>query len=387
MAKFPKKLQSKLDEREANGSLRSLPQARHLVDFSSNDYLGLARSEAIFERAENLLSKKGLWLNGATGSRLLSGNHPLFLDLEGQLASFHGMETALVFNSGYDANTGFFAAVPQRGDFVFYDELVHASIRDGITMGHAKGYKFVHNDLANLETKISKTVGTHLKSTDSEIYVVTESVFSMDGDCPDLKVFADFCHNNGYRLVVDEAHAMGVYGMQGESMLATLGLQQQVFAGIVTFGKALGCHGAAILGSAILKKYLVNFARSFIYTTAMPPHTAASVIEAHNLLMEAPGKSAMKGLRENIEFFRNQQQALGLKGNFIESDSAIHCCTIPGNENVKRVSEKLQEAGFDVRPILSPTVPQASERLRFCLHTYNTQEEISRVLELLAKFI
>lgn len=387
MAKFPKKLQSKLDEREANNSLRNLSQLPQLVDFSSNDYLGLARDTRILDGASSLLSQKGLLLNGATGSRLLSGNHPLFAELEGQLADFHGMETALVFNSGYDANIGLFASVPQRGDFVFYDELVHASIRDGIGMGHAKGYKFAHNDLAALERKILRSVGAGSKSTDCEIYVVTEAVFSMDGDCPDLKAFADFCQRKGYRLVVDEAHAIGVYGNRGEGKLAALGLQQQVFAGIVTFGKALGCHGAAILGSANLRKYLVNYARSLIYTTAMPPHTVASVMKAHNLLMEAQGKRAMKGLRKNIDFFRHQLKTLGLKTNFIESDSAIHCCTIPGNENVKRVSGKLREAGFDVRPILSPTVPQGSERLRFCLHRYNTQEEISRALELLAKFV
>ncbi|MGB3151656.1 MAG: pyridoxal phosphate-dependent aminotransferase family protein, partial [Maribacter sp.] len=182
MSDFPKKLQNKLDKRVQEDSLRSLKNERDLVDFSSNDYLGLAKNEIIFSKTFQLLLTKNIAENGASGSRLLTGNHDLYQVLESFLTSFHDEESALVFNSGYDANIGFFSSVPTRGDVVFYDEFAHASIRDGIGMSNAKSYKFPHNDLLGLKAKISTTLkGVELQGN-SEIYIVTESVFSMDGD-------------------------------------------------------------------------------------------------------------------------------------------------------------------------------------------------------------
>lgn len=383
MADLPKKLQKKLDERASDGSLRQLSFPSGLVDFSSNDYLGFAKNETLFSKTFQLLLKHNISQNGATGSRLLTGNHFLFQDLESKLAQIQNTENALVFNSGYDANIGFFGCIPQRGDFVFYDELVHASIRDGLQLSHAKSYKFGHNDLSDLKEKIKNTV---LGEADMEVYIVTESVFSMDGDSPDLKQFASFCESEGFRLVVDEAHAVGVIGKQGLGLVQDLGLENSIFARIITFGKALGVHGAAVLGSNALRDYLINFSRSFIYTTALPPHDIIGILSSHEFLA-AEGKVQRSLLMDNIAYFKSQAKKMKLAGNLVDSDSAIQSVIISGNEKTRKISAKLNDDGFDVKAILSPTVPEGKERLRFCLHSYNSKEEIGLVLQLLAKYI
>ncbi|MEZ4809591.1 MAG: 8-amino-7-oxononanoate synthase [Allomuricauda sp.] len=366
-----------------NGSVRSLPERGNLIDFSSNDYLGLARNGSL-ENSISRLLKEHQTMHGSTGSRLLTGNHPLYAELEQFLVEFHNAEAALAFNSGYDANVGFFSCVPQRGDVVFYDESIHASIRDGLQLGNAKSYKFLHNDLGDLEKKV-RPLRAQSGSDLAEIYVVTESVFSMDGDSPDLRLLSDFCKAEDLYLVVDEAHAVGIFG-EGKGMLQQLGLEQEVFARIVTFGKALGCHGAAVLGCNSLKNYLINFARSLIYTTALPPHTLATVLASYQQLKER-GEQPSHALRENILYFKQQIVELGIESVFIESYSAIQCAIVSGNEKVKRISGTLQAEGYDVKPILSPTVKEGEERLRFCLHAYNTKEEISRVLSILKSIL
>jgi len=370
---------AKLTETKVNNALRKLPVANGLIDFSSNDYLGLSRNEAIFIKASGILKKRGVIANGATGSRLLTGNNLLYGELESALASFFGVGSALVFNSGYDANIGFFSAVPQRTDIVFYDELCHASIRDGIQMGRAQSYKFKHNNLEDLNRQLDRVPES---KANSDIYVVTESVFSMDGDSPDLKALSRFCSSKGAYLVVDEAHAVGVFGKNGAGLLNELILQDKVFARIITFGKGMGCHGAAILGSDALKSYLVNFARSFIYTTGMPPHSLATITAACEHLSSSVG--VQRQLKDNISFFKEQLKAQKLEAYFIPSNSAVHCCLIEGNEKVKAWSRQLQEKGFDVKPIMSPTVPKGQERLRFCLHSFNSKNEIKDVLLILA---
>ncbi len=379
---FPNKLQKKIDQRKESNALRKLSEQNNLVDFSSNDYLGFALSKTIFDRSHQLLIEKNRYQNGATGSRLLSGNHKLYTNTEKILTDFHDTDEALIFNSGYDANVGFFSSVPQRGDLIFYDELIHASIRDGIQMSNAKSYKFTHNDLENLRWHIERS--RNANSDNKELYVVTESVFSMDGDSPDLKGFVDFCKSNACHLIVDEAHATGIFGESGVGLLQELGLENQVFARINTFGKALGCHGAVILGSEKLKSFLINFARSFIYTTGLPPHSLATIQSAYQ---ELQSTVEIEKLHQNIQFFNKKIETTNLKSRFIESNSAIHCCIISGNANVKSVAAKMKEKGFDVKPILSPTVPQGKERLRFCLHSFNSKEEINEVLELLATFV
>ncbi|EDP98524.1 pyridoxal phosphate-dependent aminotransferase family protein [Kordia algicida OT-1] len=354
-----------------NNALRTLPIAQNKIDFSSNDYLGFATSKTIFQKTHQLLIDRNLMQNGATGSRLLSGNHKLYQEVETQLCTFHNSETALLLNSGYDANIGFFSSVPLRGDIILYDEFIHASIRDGIGMSYAKSYKFKHNNIGDLHEKLEK-----LSSENQEIYIVTESVFSMDGDSPDLEKLIQLCdHYNAY-LIVDEAHALGVFGENGQGLLQQLNLETKVFARIYTFGKALGCHGAVILGSQMLKTYLVNFARSFIYTTGLSPHAVATIKIAYDELKET---QAISNLRKNITFFQKETKNL----NFIHGNAAIHCCILSGNEHVKAVAKKIQTKGFDVKPIVSPTVPKGKERLRFCLHAYNTETEILNVINTL----
>lgn len=381
MRDFPKKLLKKLEQRVEENSFRELPFTRSSVDFSSNDYLGLSREIWIGERTREMLNSSGL-KNGATGSRLLSGNHQLYETLETQLTNFYNCDAALVFNSGYDANLGFFGSVPQRGDVIFYDELAHASIRDGIQLSNAKAYKFEHNNLVDLQAKIKLLVKAEWKTLDTAVYVVTESVFSMDGDSPDLKAFAFFCHENGCHLIVDEAHASGIFG-NAKGMCVAQEITKMVFARIITFGKALGCHGAAILGNTRLKEYLVNFARSFIYTTALPPHTVASIIAAYEFLNSKNGNAFQDNLLENIAYFKQELIERGLQDSFIESNSAIQCMKVKGNQNVKNISRALKAKGYDVKAILSPTVPKGEERLRFCLHSYNTKEEIKDVIRIL----
>ncbi|MDI1254970.1 MAG: pyridoxal phosphate-dependent aminotransferase family protein [Flavobacterium sp.] len=382
--KFPENLFSKLEARKQNNALRQLPTSGCLIDFASNDYIGFSKSSAIFEATHQYLIDNKITNNGATGSRLISGNHDLYKTTEDFIANFHQSETALVFNSGYDANVGFFSAVPQKEDVILYDELCHASIRDGIRLSNAKSYKFQHNDFEDLERLINFN-GNFKKS----IYIVTESVFSMDGDTPNLEQLVAVSEKyNGY-LVIDEAHALGVFGNPGasggEGLIAENQLQDKIFARIMTFGKGLGCHGAAILGSVALKDYLINFARSFIYTTGLSPHSVATILIAYQYLEN--DKIAIQQLRKNIVHFNQQKNLLSLKPLFVRSKSAIQCAIIPGNEKVKSIAAQLQENGFDVKAILSPTVPEGQERLRICLHSYNSEVEISKVLELLRNFV
>lgn len=374
MKRFPEKLQSKLQNRQAEASLRQLGNTSAAVDFASNDYLGFSKSEFIFEQTHQLLSDKNLKINGATGSRLLSGNHVLYAETETFLADFHDSESALIFNSGYDANVGFFSCVPQKGDFILYDDLCHASIRDGIRLSQAKSYKFSHNDYENLEVLINR-----FQSENGEIYVVTESVFSMDGDCPNVEELVRITQKFNCLLVIDEAHALGVFGDSGEGLMQQMTLQDYTFARIMTFGKGLGCHGAAILGSQNLKDYLVNFARSFIYTTGLSPHAIANILVAYKHLQS--NVEARRKLQDNITHFNQQKMQLGLKPLFVYSKSAVQSAIIPGNQKVKNIAAVLQQQGFDVKAILSPTVPEGQERLRICLHSFNSQTEIDQLLQ------
>ncbi|RVT79784.1 pyridoxal phosphate-dependent aminotransferase family protein [Flavobacterium sufflavum] len=378
MRNLPNILKAKLEFRIQNNALRQLPSEGNLIDFASNDYLGFSKSELIFNQTHQYLLDNAFVQNGATGSRLLSGNHNLYSVTENFISKFHQAETALIFNSGYDANVGFFSSVPQKGDLILYDELCHASIRDGIQLSYAKAYKFNHNDFEDLEQLI-------LRNQNTTIYIVTESVFSMDGDAPNLEELVHLSEKHRCYLVLDEAHALGVFGDKGQGLVQEFGIQDKVFARIMTFGKGLGCHGAAILGSQELKKYLVNFARSFIYTTGLSPHSVATILIAYQNLEKE--NKAIELLRENIIHFNQEKNLLGLKPIFVRSKSSIQSVIIPGNEKVKTIAKQLQQKGFDVKAILSPTVPEGQERLRFCLHAFNTKDEISEVLKLLSTFV
>lgn len=372
---FPKRLQQKLQKRVENNSLRKLSTSNDLIDFSSNDYLGFAKSVVIFKESHQYLIDNNFVQNGATGSRLLSGNHKLYTLVEHKLKETH-LSEALLYNSGYDANLGFFSAVPQRHDVILYDEFSHASIRDGIRLSSAKAYAFKHNDLSDLKEKLQKF------SENTDVYVATESVFSMDGDSPNLVELCCLCKSYNAYMVVDEAHALGVFKY---GLVQQLHLENEVFARIVTFGKAMGCHGAAILGNQHLKNYLINFSRAFIYTTGGAPHSLATIHTAY-LHLERED-NAVNNLYNNIQYFKKICIDLQLNSLFVNSESAIQCCVIPGNKNVKNCAELIQSNGFNVKPILSPTVPEGRERLRFCMHSYNTHGQIDEVLNLLSTFV
>jgi 8-amino-7-oxononanoate synthase len=381
---FPKSLNNKLETRKQNNAFRQLSSPSNRIDFSSNDYISFSRSEKIFQETHNYLVANKWIQNGATGSRLISGNHPLYTETEDYIAKFHKAESALIFNSGYDANVGFFSCIPQKDDLILYDELSHASIRDGIQISNAKSYKFKHNDFEDLERLISK-----FRDNFTTIYIVTESVFSMDGDTPNLEELIELCEKYDCLLIVDEAHALGVFGdpeaSGGEGLIQNMNLQDKVFARIMTFGKGLGAHGAAILGPQRLKDYLINFSRSLIYTTGLPPHSVATILIAYQYLEK--DKHEIEKLRKNIIFFNQIKNMLCLKPLFVRSKSAIQCAVIPGNEKVKNVAKQIQDKGFDVKAILSPTVPEGQERLRFCLHSHNTNEEIEALLILFSGLV
>lgn len=376
---IPKKLQDKLASRKTANTFRQLGTQDQLIDFASNDYLGFSMSKDIFDHTYFYLEDEFIFQNGSRGSRLISGNHQLYDEVEDLICKTHHCESALIFNSGYNANLGFFSSVPQRNDIILYDELIHASIRDGIRMGHAKAYKFKHNDLEDLKRKYRTVRDENRENAD--VYMVTESVFSMDGDTPDLKAMADFCVENKIHFVVDEAHAVGVFGKQGVGFTSKLGIEDAVFARIITFGKAFGCHGAAILGDSLLSDYLINFSRPFIYTTALPPHSIMTIKAVYKELEQT---HAIEQLHEKIQFFKEQLEEHHIQHHFIPSESPIQCCIIPGTDTVKSIAKYLNSKGFDVKPIVSPTVPQGQERLRFTLHAYNSNDDIIKIVTLLA---
>ena len=345
-------LLKKLDERRAQDAFRRLQVPEGRIDFCSNDYLGIA--------TQGLITLDTAAASGAKGSRLLSGNFTLTEDTEKDIARFHQSDAALIFNSGYDANIGLLASIASKGDTILYDKLCHASIRDGIRLSFANSFSFAHNDVDDLKVKLSRATG--------ERFVVTESVFSMDGDLAPLAAIAELCVAFGAKLIVDEAHATGVIGEKGAGLVQALGLELKCFARMHTFGKALGCHGAVVLGSTALRDYLINFARSFIYTTALPPAAIHAIRVSYQIFPTLT--SARAQLKTLIAAFPSAM------------DSTVQRMIIPGNEAVKKKALALQSAGFDVRPILYPTVPRGTERLRVVLHSFNTVAELESLLSI-----
>lgn len=359
-------LLKKLEERRQQNAFRTLRLPTGKIDFCSNDYLGIAKQSTVNQQP--VTSNQHL-SSGSTGSRLLAGNYPLIEEVEQQIAAFHQSEMALIFNSGYDANIGLLSCVPQKGDTILYDFLSHASIRDGIRLSQAQSFTFLHNNLDDLERRLRQSVGN--------TFVVTESVFSMDGDTCPLQEIVALCQQYNAYLIIDEAHATGVIGNRGEGLVQHLNLQQKIFARVHTFGKACGCHGAVVLGSSVLRDYLINFARPFIYSTSLPPHSVAIIKKSYEIfpLMMAERKH----LQTLIAYFQSAQ----IRYEKLVSTTPIQVVIIEGNDEVKSVADLLQENGLDVRPILYPTVPKGKERLRVVLHSFNTLEEVEKLVGLL----
>ncbi|MCC7302839.1 MAG: aminotransferase class I/II-fold pyridoxal phosphate-dependent enzyme [Bacteroidia bacterium] len=346
-------MKQRLKDRSERGALRKLKPPGG-VDFISNDYLGYSRLE---------LPETGL-PHGSTGSRLLSGNHKVFGDTEDFMAGFFGAESSLLFNSGYTANLGLISALSDKESLFIYDAYSHASVRDGLRMGFGRHWHYEHNDLDHLESLLQKA--------SEGVFVVTESVFSMDGDEAPLKEIADLCERYGAKLIVDEAHSGGIFGRQGRGSCEEAGICGQVFARVFTFGKAFGRHGAVVVGSGVLREYLINFSRPFIYSTAMSPH------EVEQLRMSVEYRSSEESevdlLRRNIEYWNRRT------GSLIRTPIRI----IPvsgGNEVARTLEKKIAEAGYRVPAILSPTVAPGRERLRICLHSFNTETEMQGLLK------
>ena len=349
--------EKRLAKRYEDGSNRSLSLFNESIDFYSNDYLGFSKTHT----SHNITKTIG----GSTGSRLLSGNSKAAEECEFFLANYFQSEAALVFNSGYDANIGLFSSLPQKGDTVIYDSLIHASVRDGIRLSYADSYSFRHNDIDDLKQKLKRAKGT--------VFVAIESLYSMDGDLAPIESIHKICEENNALLIVDEAHAGGVLGEEGKGLSLTL----NVFARLITFGKAYGSHGAVVLSSNKVKDYLINFARSFIYTTALPKE---SYIRISDILTKKDElTNSQNSLRENIFYFRKIFDK-ELISDFLSPIQIISC---PGVENAKKMAKKLQENGFAVKPILSPTVAEGSERIRICFHSFNSKQDIKQLVNLL----
>lgn len=372
-------LADRLNYRQEAGLLRKLRTADNLVDFCSNDYLGLARSPELRAAIQQAHSDRTAARTGATGSRLLAGQTELANEVEQELALIYQTETALIFNSGYDANIGLLACLPQAGDTLLTDELIHASMIDGARLSYATRRRFRHNNLEDLGTLLRSATE---KETAGQVFVAVESLYSMDGDVAPLRELADLCDQYGAALIVDEAHATGVYGPNGEGLIVALGLQDRVFARVHTFGKALGVHGAVVVGPTLLRDYLINFARPFIYSTALPPHSLVAIRCAHEYLRAHP--DTQKQLRDRLHYFGRLVTDHLPTSTWTDSESPIQCLIIPGNAQARCVAQVAQDAGFDVRAILSPTVPVGQERLRICIHAFNTETEINRLVETLA---
>ena len=371
-------LSDRLETRRQSGLLRQLRTADNLIDFCSNDYLGFARSPELRMAIRHADAAQPTLPTGATGSRLLAGQTPLADEVEQELAVFYQTEAALVFNSGYDANLGLLACLPQTGDILLTDELIHASMIDGARLSYAIRRRFRHNDLADLESQFCSL--SELQSA-GQVFVAVESVYSMDGDVAPLRELAHLCDYYGAGLIVDEAHATGVYGPNGEGLVVALGLQERILARIHTFGKSLGVHGAAVVGPTVLRDYLINFARPFIYSTALPPHSLLAVRCAHKHLQTHP--DARRQLHNRLAYFRKCVSVVLPNSHWTNSPSPIQCLIVPGNDTARHVATMVQQAGFDVRAILSPTVPTGQERLRICVHACNTTDEIDRLADVL----
>jgi 8-amino-7-oxononanoate synthase len=373
-------IRGKLLERTSADNLRTLRVNHGMADFYSNDYLGFARNQALFEAAhkeiKSIAGREGfkptepvLAISGSTGSRLLSGNNSYVERLEQQLAEFYEGEDALLFNSGYDANLGILSSIPYKDATVIYDELVHASMHDGMRLGKAGRVAFRHNDLQDLEQKLKETAG--LK------FVAIEALYSMDGDEAALQGIIALCRRYEAAIIIDEAHSNGIIGSKGQGKARAEGLHKDIFIRVYTFGKAIGAHGAVAVCSRQTKQFLVNYCRPFIFSTALPLHALAAIKAAYDYLPLA--NAERKQLNDNIELFTGS-----IKPNpaftLVAGKSPVQSLVISGNANTKEIAQTIQQQGFDVRPILAPTVPAGKERIRICLHSFNTTEEISGLI-------
>jgi 8-amino-7-oxononanoate synthase len=365
-------LESELREIEARWQLRSL-EIPAGINFCSNDYLGLAVNPALriavmdaVARAERV---------GSTGSRLLAGNAREWEELEREFADFAGTDAALYFTSGYAANVGLLSAVAGRGDIIFSDAANHASLIDGARISGAEKVVFPHCDLAAMELALHDRV-----SQPGRKLVVTESVFSMDGDLAPLREMTMVAKRYGAEMVVDEAHATGVFGVEGRGRMAELGLTDEIFAVVHMCGKALASAGAFVCGGATLKKYLINRARTFLFNTALPPYFAEQIRAALALARGADVERAR--LRVTSARMRDDLRAGGWDTG--KSASQIVPVLLGENDVATRIAAELEREGFAVRAIRPPTVAEGTARLRLSLNCALKDEELTKLVRTIA---
>jgi 8-amino-7-oxononanoate synthase len=345
-----RRVRKAIHELEAGGLRRNLKVPAG-IDFSSNDYLGLATHPLVKQRMAEAVMIDGC---GSTGSRLLRGNRESFTRVEQRFAEFKGTEAALYFGSGYAANVGVFSTFVERHDLVFSDEHNHASIIDGIRLSRAKRIKFRHRDIDG--------VAHLLRSAPSGVqkFLVTESLFSMDGDFAPLSDYQSLCHETDTALIVDEAHAVGIYGNHGSGYVEHIGREDQVFLTINTAGKALGVSGAFVAGPQWAIDFLIQRARPFIFSTAPPPPVAAALEASLDVIRDEPERRLR--LLENACRLRRLLDDSGL--NIPVSNSQIIPVVLGDNQRATYAAEELQREGFDVRALRPPTVPAGTARLR-----------------------
>ncbi len=345
---------------------------KEYIDFSSNDYLGLSVHPRLVEANIKAIEEFG---TSSCASRLLSGDLTLHHQLEEEVARFKHKEAALVFNSGYQANLGIISSLFTKGDCIFSDRLNHASIIDGIFLSGASFFRFRHNDAKHLESLLKKERAKYKKAL-----VITESVFSMDGDrCP-LKEIVDLKKQYNYQIFVDEAHATGIFGKNGAGIVEEEGLEEEVDFIMGTFSKALGSFGAYLAAPRQVIDYLINACRSFIYSTALPPGVIASNLESIGLVKDEPWRRLE--LLENARFFR---AALNTNGFQVKGDSQICPVIIGDSPKTVKLAQGLADKGYWVLPIRPPTVPAAQARLRFSLTYYHTKEMLQGLADAMRK--
>ena len=359
MTEFDQVLETRIRQRlesfELNGlSRRLLPPAG--IDLSSNDYLQFASHPMLRASMASAILEAGC---GSTGSRLLRGDRSCFSAIEQRFAAFKGTEAALYFSSGYAANLAVLSTFLEDGDLVFFDRLNHASLIDGMRLGKARKILFAHNEVAAFEHYL-RTIRTA-----GQRFLVVESLFSMDGDIAPLNEYADLCREAGVALIVDEAHAIGLYGDRGSGLIESTGIAGDTFLSINPAGKALGLAGAFVAGPQWAIDYLMQRGRTFVFSTAPPPSIAAALDAALDLIGQAPE------LRHRLHWLTSTLRGmLADQGLDIPRDgSQIIPVLVGDNARAVSVAQALQVQGFDVRAIRPPAVPEGSARLRLSVNT------------------
>lgn len=365
------------------GRLRALAPRRG-IDFASNDYLGLAESERLRDAARAALAR-GVPV-GSGGSRLLRGNHPEHEALETEAAAFFGAEAALFLPTGFTANSALLSTLPQRGDRIFADTLIHASMHEGLRLTRATHELIPHGDAGAFDAAIAawRRAGSAEESGRGQAWIAVESLYSMDGDFAPLADLSEVARRHDAMLLVDEAHATGVFGPAGRGLVAALGPREAHVVTLHTFGKALGCEGAILAGPATMRDFLVNRARGFIFSTAPSPLAAAIARVALHLVAE--GDVLRVELMERIALAGELLGPLGAECHFSAMGGSPILPLVLGEDvRAMDVAARLQKAGFDIRGIRPPTVPEGTSRLRIVITRNAEPGDIGRLAEALGR--